>query len=242
MQNLITLKNISKKYEHSPVLKNISLDVHQGEILGLIGLNGAGKTTLIKIILDLLQSEDGTITLDGHSHTQSSARQALFYLPEKFQPSATLKAFEFLKYTLSYYGIKLDKALAREKAEKLGLNPDVLTWRISKFSKGMTQKLGLLAAMLAQRPLLILDEPMSGLDPEARILLKRLLLSAKAQGQSVFFSSHILSDIDEICDRIAIVHKGELHFTGTPADFKSKYQQDNTASSLEETFLSLIHA
>jgi ABC-2 type transport system ATP-binding protein len=116
------------------------------------------------------------------------------------------------------------------------LNPAVLTARVGSYSKGMGQKLGLVGAFLIDSPLLVLDEPMSGLDPRARIKLKEMLLSVKKKGKTVFFSSHILSDLDEICDRIGVIHEGKLFFIGTPADFKAKYQD----ASLEKAFLRSI--
>lgn len=228
---------VAKSYDGKrQVLQNISFALRAGEMFGLVGLNGAGKTTLIKIILDLINSDEGGISLYGHPSTEVAARRHLSYLPEKFQPSRYLKGYEFLELSLAYYGRKLERAQARGWAEKLDLNPDVLDQRVGTYSKGMGQKLGLAAAFMIGAPLLILDEPMSGLDPQARIMLKEALINSKREGKTVFFSSHILSDIDEICDRIGIIHHGKLHFVGTPAEFKALHQE----SSLERAFLRLL--
>jgi ABC-2 type transport system ATP-binding protein len=147
-----------------------------------------------------------------------------------------LKGFEYLDLCLSYYGEKLDKEKAKAMAAALDLDPGVLSSKIGTYSKGMGQKIGLTGAFLTNAPLLILDEPMSGLDPRARILLKAALLNARAEGKTVFFSSHILSDIDEICDRIGIIHEGQQRFVGTPQEFKEMTQEP----VLEKAFLKLI--
>ena len=139
---------------------------------------------------------------------------------------------------LSYYGKKLDVEQAKQYARALDLDPGVLELRVGSYSKGMGQKLGLLGAFMVDAELLILDEPMSGLDPGARIKLKDMLLNERARGKTIFFSSHILSDIDEICDRIGVIHNGRLYFIGTPGDFKQKYDP----SSLEKAFLKAIEA
>jgi ABC-2 type transport system ATP-binding protein len=227
---------IEKSYDKRKVLDAISFDLAEGEIFGLVGLNGAGKTTLIKIILDLVKAEAGETKIFGLPTTDLRARRQLSYLPEKFQPSRYLKGFEYLDLSLSYYHKKLDREQARAGAADLDLNPDVLANRVGSYSKGMGQKLGLLGAFLLDAKLLILDEPMSGLDPRARIMLKDVLLGARKKGKTIFFSSHILSDIDEICDRIGVIHEGKLFFIGTPSEFKQKYKD----ASLEKAFLNSI--
>ncbi|MCE2927064.1 MAG: ABC transporter ATP-binding protein [Rickettsiales bacterium] len=232
----LSVKAVDKSYGKQSVLEGVNLDLVPGEIFGLIGLNGAGKTTLIKSILDLIKVNKGSIAIYGDASTNINARRHISYLPEKFQPSRYLKGFEYLTLALSYYGKKLDTEKAKQAARGLDLNPDVLSARVGSYSKGMGQKLGLLGAFLVDTKLLILDEPMSGLDPSARIKLKEMLLSVRNQGRTIFFSSHILSDIDEICNRIGVIHGGKLFFTGTPADFKRVYGE----SSLEKAFLKSI--
>lgn len=232
----LSVESVHKSYDKRKVLEDIGFALKPGEIFGLIGLNGAGKTTLIKIILDLVKAEKGGIKIFDIPATHIKARKRLSYLPEKFQPSRYLKGHEYLDLALSYYGKKLDIGLARAMAEALDLNPDVLMSRVGSYSKGMGQKLGLLGAFMIDSSLLVLDEPMSGLDPRARIKLKEMLLSVKQKGKTIFFSSHILSDIDEICDRIGVIHEGKLFFIGTPAQFKEKYQD----ASLEKAFLNSI--
>ena len=234
----LLVRDIHKSYGKRKVLENVDFSLNSGEIFGLIGLNGAGKTTLIKIMLDLIVCETGGIEIAGIPAKNISARKNLSYLPEKFQPSRYLKGMEYLELALSYYGKSLDKELARKKAVELDLDPDVLDVRVGSYSKGMGQKLGLVGAFLVDSSFLILDEPMSGLDPSARIKLKNELLANKRAGKTIFFSSHILSDIDEICDRIGVIHNGNLCFIGTPKAFKEKMSE----ASLEQAFLRVIEA
>lgn len=228
--------SICKSYGNQTVLDAISFDLKPGEIFGLIGLNGAGKTTLIKILLDLTQAHSGKAEIFGEPSTRVSARRQLSYLPEKFTPSRYLKGSEHLALALSYYNKKLDMEKARTLAAELDLNPDVLTRKVGGYSKGMGQKLGLMGAFMVDQPFMILDEPMSGLDPRARIKLKDVMLRAKSEGKTLFFSSHILSDIDEICDRIGIIHDSKLVYLGTAKEFKPTFGEQ----SLERAFLKAI--
>jgi ABC-2 type transport system ATP-binding protein len=230
-------KNIIKSFNEHKVLKDISLSVNQGEIFGLIGLNGVGKTTLIKIILDLLKQDAGSCSFFGINSALTNSRKNISYLPEKFYPSEFLTGKEFLSLTLSYYNKDYDDELVNILAKKLDLDCKVLDNKVGKYSKGMGQKLGLLSVFLCDSPLMILDEPMSGLDPSARIQLKNMLLNyITDNNKTVFFSSHILSDIDEICNRIAVIDDGNLIFLGTPARFKKYYNE----SSLEKAFIKSI--
>jgi ABC-2 type transport system ATP-binding protein len=232
----LTIDAISKSYGKQKVLDGISFSLHAGEIFGLVGLNGAGKTTLIKILLDLATSDAGQARMFGEPSTTVKAREKLSYLPEKFSPSRYLKGYEHLALALSYYGKKLDREKARTLATALDLDPDVLDRKVGSYSKGMGQKLGLIGAFMVDQPFMILDEPMSGLDPRARIKLKKAMLQAKSEGKTLFFSSHILSDIDEICDRIGIIHDSKLVYLGTAAQFKPTFHED----TLEEAFLRAI--
>lgn len=237
-ENTIPLRvdAISKSYGNQLVLDGISFDLKPGEIFGLVGLNGAGKTTLIKILLDLADANGGKASIFGEPCDTVKARERISYLPEKFSPSRYLKGDEYLSLALSYYGKKLDKEAARKLAADLDLNPDVLSRKVGGYSKGMGQKLGLIGSFMVDQPFMILDEPMSGLDPRARIALKEVMLRARGEGKTLFFSSHILSDIDEICDRIGIIHNSKLVYLGTAAEFKPTFGE----ASLERAFLKAI--
>lgn len=235
----VHIASLTKAFAEKQVLEDVSLEVRPGEIFGLIGLNGVGKTTMIKILLGLLNADKGETLLFGHAAASVEARRKFVYLPEKFHPSPLLKGKEFLSFALSYYGSALPSRAAMEHAATtLDLDPAALERRVGKYSKGMGQKLGLLSVLLSDLPLLILDEPMSGLDPKARILLKEQLIAYKAKGHAIFFSSHILADMDEICDRVAVLHDRKIRFTGTPVEMKKRYASE----SLEKAFLDTIQA
>ncbi len=234
----LSVSHVSKSFGNKKVLTDISLELNPAEIFGLIGLNGIGKTTLIKIILDLLNADEGEVSLFGVPSSKVESRQKLSYLPEKFAPSRYLRGTEYLDLSLSFYRHTLNEEEAMKGAELLDLDPKALNNLVGSYSKGMGQKLGLLGAFMVDAPLMVLDEPMSGLDPRARIFLKKKMLEARAQGKTIFFSSHILADIDQICDRIGILHDGQMLFLGTPKEFKAKYQEEN----LEEAFLTSINA
>lgn len=234
----LNIIEISKEFQKRKVLNRVNFQVEKNQIFGFIGLNGQGKTTLIKIILDLLDQDHGEVEIFGVSRVLPEARQKLCYLPEKFFPSLSQTGFDFLKFTLGFYNLKLDEIEAFEICKNLDLNYQYLSQKISKFSKGMTQKLGLMAVFLSNADLIILDEPMSGLDPQARIALKNELIKYKNKGKTVFFSSHILSDMDEICNNIAVLHNSELRYIGSPQGLKDKHSLD----SLDSAFLKEINS
>lgn len=229
----LNISDLHKHFAKHAVLKGVNLQLQAGEIFGLIGLNGMGKTTIIKSILDLLQPDQGTITLFGLDHQQKISRRDICYLPEKFQPPATLKGKEFLSLYIANFSL----SQAKNYAQALDLDPACLEQKISKYSKGMTQKLGIIYTFMHPAKLIILDEPMSGLDPKARILFKKELLNSHQQGKTIFFSSHILTDIQELCDRMAVLNDGRISFIGTPTDFCHKHKLDN---NIEKAFLQEI--
>jgi len=232
----IEITELCSRYGEMRVLERITLTVRPGETVGLIGLNGAGKTTLLKSILMLMRPLAGTVRLFGEPHESPSSRARLAYLPEKFQPPGHLCGLDFVRMTLAFHHRSARRAAISVRAEQLDLDPSVLNRRIRTYSKGMAQKLGLLATLMTDLPLLILDEPMSGLDPKARMRLKQQLAGCRARGQAVFLSSHILADHDELCDRIAILHRGRLDYVGSPAQLKEREK----AATLETAFLTAI--
>ena len=234
--SILQVKNLNKSFANHKILSNINLNISKGDIYGLVGVNGVGKTTLIKMILDLLKADDGEITINGNSSLNYLAREKLAYLPEKFHPSPFLIGKEFLNLSSAQFNQKYDHRKAKEIAEKLDLDLKALNTKISKYSKGMGQKLGLISVFLSNSEFLILDEPMSGLDPHVRIRLKDILKQYAKSENTIFFSSHILSDIDEICNKIAVIHEGKIIFDGRPEDFKKKFD----AKTLERAFLKAI--
>lgn len=241
IENPLKITNLKKNFASKVVLDNINFELKNNEIFGLIGLNGAGKTTLIKIILDLLEADSGTVDIMNITSTSSKSREFLRYLPEKFQASSMVSGMEFLKifndFDKTYSGNKSELVNEIYKlADLLALDRTALNLKVSKYSKGMTQKLGLISTFLGSSKLIILDEPMTGLDPKARIYLKNLLKESKKENKTVFFSSHILADIDEICDRIGILNNGKICFVGTPEELKNKHSE----TLLEKAFLKEI--
>jgi ABC-2 type transport system ATP-binding protein len=232
----IALSGVSAGYGRLVAARGVSLAVHAGETLGLIGLNGAGKTTLIKAIAGLRGVQAGTIAVAGAAPGGARARAALAYLPERFEPPWFLTGLEFLRFSTRLYGLALPRARFEAEATRIDLAPEALARRTGTYSKGMRQKLGLLATLLTERQTLLLDEPMSGLDPIARATTKALLRDARGAGRTVLLSSHILADMDEICDRVAVLHDREIRFVGTPADLRAA----GGGGSLEQAFLRFI--
>lgn len=225
-------------YGRSAIVSNAGFDVAEGGVFGLIGLNGVGKTTLIKTILGLRRADTGVIRIRGQDNESLESKKLAAYLPERFDPPWFLTGMEFMVFSSSLYGVKHEEEKIYAESEALALDPAVLKRRVQTYSKGMRQKLGILATLLTGAPLLILDEPMSGLDPRARALVKNMLLKLRAEGRTVFFSSHILADMKEICDRVGVMDKGRIVFLGTPEELCRKGGNDN----LEQAFLRIIDA
>jgi len=232
----LSVQSVDVSYGKTRVLHGVNIDIREGETFGLMGLNGAGKTTLIKSILGLRDIESGQISVFGMDRIEDESRKFYAYLPERFDPPWFLRGMEFIRFSLSLYNTPFDDAAVREAARQLALDPDVLDRKVQTYSKGMRQKLGMLGTLLTGCGLFILDEPMSGLDPRARAAVKDMLLSMKAQGKTIFLSSHILADMDEICDRVAVMHGGRILYLGPPAGLKA----ETGAETLERAFLSRI--
>lgn len=235
---VLSVRDAVVNYGRGNIVEGVSLDVFPGEIFGLIGLNGIGKTSIIKAISDLRPLSGGSVLILGHSPGSGRARQAMAYLPERFDPPWFLNGLEFLAFSASLYGKKFSRAAIDSAAGALALDREALPRRVQTYSKGMRQKLGLMAAILLECPLLVLDEPMSGLDPMARAHVKNMLIARRAAGGCVFFSSHILADMSEMCDRVAILHDRKIVYCGTPAGLAAR----EGAQSLETAFLSAIGA
>ena len=214
-------------------LEDVTLTVCRHEIFGLVGRRGAGKTSLLQAILLLASPQVGGIRLFGAPYDGAAARARLAYLPERFQPPGHLRGRDFVRLTLAFHGCRARRTQIAARAEQLELDPDALERPIRSYSKGMVQKLGLLALFLTDLPLLVLDEPMSGLDPKARALLKRQLAADRARGRTILLSARIPADHDQLCDRIAILHEGRLAYVGTPGDLCARIG----APTLESAFL-----
>src|SRR5215213_456597 len=219
----LAFHGVSKAYGATVALEQFTLEVRQGELFGLVGGNGAGKTTLIKCLLDFVEPDAGEIRLFDESSRVTASRRELSYLPERFNPPHYLTGRDFLRYMSELHRTPYAEERALEMLERLDLSAAALDRPARTYSKGMTQKLGLAACLLSNKALQVLDEPTSGLDPKARALLKRELGSLRAQGRTVFFTSHSLADVEQICDRMAVLHAGRLRFAGTPEQLVSQY-------------------
>jgi ABC-2 type transport system ATP-binding protein len=201
------------------VLKGLSLSVSKGEIFGLLGQNGAGKTTTIKILLGLVFPDEGAVRLFGRKSTVVAVKERVGFLPENPYFYEYLTGREFLDYCGRLFGYSAYERERRIDAilDRVGMKGRAET-QLRKYSKGMLQRIGLAQALINDPDLVILDEPMSGLDPIGRREFRDIILSLKERGKTVFFSSHILSDAEALCDRVGIVKDGVLSAEGKLGD------------------------
>lgn len=205
-----------KKFQ---ALKDVTFNVHRGEVFGLLGPNGAGKTTFIKILLGIIRRTSGDATMMGQPAGSRAGRQLVGYLPENLRIPPHLNGYT----ALECYGnlSNVPKSVIVQKRDHLldlvGL-ADRATDRCKKYSKGMLQKLGLAQSLLHDPKLLILDEPTDGLDPRARAEVRQIIRRLKDDGVTIFLNSHILQEVELICDRVAILNHGELRYCGAVAD------------------------
>lgn len=199
-------------------LKDFSLTVYQGETFGLLGPNGAGKTTLLKILLGVIRPTSGRAMLLGHPIGDRAVKQRVGYLPENAYFYDYLTAWEFLEFAAGLF--QIPKSIAHKRMAQLldlvGLAKTAAKKKqMRQYSKGMLQRVGMAQALINDPEVVFLDEPMSGLDPLGRYQVREIILSLKEQGKTIFFNSHILADVEKICDRIAILALGELICLGS---------------------------
>jgi ABC-2 type transport system ATP-binding protein len=232
----LQFQGVSKAFAGIGALDDFTLSVNAGECFGLVGANGAGKTTLIKCLLDFCEPDAGTIAIFGVPHRQTVSRARLAYLPERFNPPYYLTGRDFLQYMSRMHKVAYEQSAAESLLNELDLDPAALAKPVRVYSKGMNQKLGLAACMLSRKDLYVLDEPTSGLDPRARVLLKRKLKSLRGEGKTIFFTSHALADVEEMCERVAVIDGGKLRFAGTPAELMRRQNADN----IEQAFMTLM--
>jgi ABC-2 type transport system ATP-binding protein len=221
----VSVQGLTKRYGALEALRDIRLEVPAGEAFGLIGANGAGKTTLIKCALDLCAWEAGRIEIFGVTASLPESRRRLAYVPERFVPPHYLLCREFLALMARLAGSGFDAERAAQMLDELELDRQVLGRPVRRLSKGMTQKLGLAACFLLERDLYVLDEPMSGLDPLARVAVKSVLRRLAAQGRTLVFTSHVLIDVEELCSSIAVLDQGRIRFRGAPAALCARYAE-----------------
>ncbi len=224
MENIIEIENLSKDYEIGfwkkkkvRALDNLTLNVERGQIFGFLGGNGAGKTTTIKILMSLIFPTAGNAKILGSPISDVKMHSRIGYCPENPYFYDYLTARELMSYLGELFG--QSKAQSKSKTEelltKVGLDEKDWNRQLRKFSKGMLQRVGLAQSLINEPEIVFLDEPMSGLDPIGRREIRELIATLREQGTTVFMSTHILSDIEALCDRVAIMRKGKLSATGT---------------------------
>ncbi len=217
------------------ILHGISLAVEPNEVFGFIGPNGAGKSTTINLMMGFTRPDSGTIQLHGMAPEQPESRRSIGYLPEGPRFYENLTAEELLAFAARSSG--MEKSSFKKAIDPLLDQLSILHVRkrpINTYSKGMKQRMGLALALIHDPQTLILDEPMSGLDPIGRNQLKTIILDLKTRGKTIFFSSHILNDVETLCDRIGIIHQGRVMFCGKTGDFLG------SGGDLESKFVAMI--
>ena len=218
---MIRLENLSKHYGRLAAVDSLNLEVQRGEIFGFLGPNGAGKTTTIRVMMGILRATSGRVTLGGYDVEQEpeKAKAITGFIPDRPFIYEKLSGREFLKFVGSLH--RVDAALLQRRIPELLEHFELSDWKdelVESYSHGMKQRLVLCAALIHQPKILIVDEPMVGIDPRGTRMLKDLFLSLAKKGTTLFLSTHSISIAEEICQRIGIIHKGKLIASGTMAD------------------------
>jgi ABC-2 type transport system ATP-binding protein len=237
MQPIISMQDVHKAYGDTPVLKGINLTVFPGQIIGYIGPSGAGKSTTVKLLTGLLSDYSGTILINGNSLKDHvlETKKIMGYVPENAELYELLTPMEFLRFTGIFYGME-ERAVevrALRMLEALGL-AGYEHQRMDTFSKGMKQRVLLTSGLLHDPQIIILDEPLSGLDANAVILVKEILVKLKEAGKTIFYCSHMMDVVERISDRIILIQSGEIIANGTIEELRK-----GTDDSLETIFRKL---
>lgn len=234
---MIKIANITKTYgKETLAVDDLSLTIHDGQIVGFIGPNGAGKTTTIKMLTGILKADSGEITINGYDINNDAilAKQQFGFVSDNPNVYPKLRGREYLNFIADMYEVSYEKRAKQIKHyTKLLRMEDVLDDKISTYSHGMRQKIMVIAVLIHDPYLLILDEPLTGLDPQSSFVLKELMRERANEGKSVFFSTHVLEVAEKLCDQIAIVNYGRIIYTGTLEKLKATYPN----LTLEEIFL-----
>ncbi|MBS6530223.1 MAG: ABC transporter ATP-binding protein [Streptococcus salivarius] len=237
---MLKLEKVTGGYASIPVLKDVTFEVADGELVGLIGLNGAGKSTTINEIIGLLTPYGGQIAIDGLTIQQDSAsyRQKIGYIPETPSLYEELTLREHLKTVLMAYGLDVTEGMARaDNYLKLFRLDEKLDWFPTQFSKGMKQKVMIICAFIVNPSLFIVDEPFLGLDPLAISDLIELLAEEKAKGKAILMSTHVLDSAEKMCDRFVILHHGQVLAQGTLEELRQTFGDDS--ASLNDIYMQL---
>ena len=228
----ISLKEIYKTYKKGLrqrilAVKNLTFSVREGEIFGFVGPNGAGKSTTIKILMGLIFADRGEARLFDLPCSHPKARAKVGFVPEQPALYDHLTGAEFLHFAGELYGLSKKNFMeqALKLLEKVGLK-EAMDLKLRHYSKGMQQRLVIAQALIANPDLIIMDEPLSGLDPIGRMEIMDLIKSLKEEGKTIFFSSHILHDVETVCDRVALIVRGELKFLGKPDNIEETFREE----------------
>ncbi len=237
---MIEIKNVSKSYvKDKKSVDSLNLDIKDGEIFGFLGPNGAGKTTTIRMITGILEPDEGDILIDGHSIKKEpiEAKKNFGFVPDSPDMFLKLKGIEYLNFLAKVYNVPEQEKNSRiESLTKKFEIFDELNNNIESYSHGMRQKIVICGVLLSNPKNWILDEPMTGLDPKASFDLKEMMREHTRNGNTVFFSTHILEVAEKLCDRVGIINKGKVVFVGTFEEMKKKFKEQ---TSLEELFLEI---
>ena len=222
---MIEIKGLTKYYGNLAALMNLTLTIESGDIFGFIGPNGAGKTTTMRILATLLTPTSGKASIHGHDVTRQGkhVRRLVGYMPDFMGVYDDLKVFEYLEFFAAAFGIerKKRKAVVEGVLELTDLKVKESA-TVDSLSRGMQQRLQLARVLVHDPKVLILDEPASGLDPRARIEIRELLRELKNMGKTIMISSHILSELEELCDHVGIIERGKLVFSGTLGEIRDQ--------------------
>jgi len=222
---MIETKNLTKNYGTLTAVDDLNLTIKDGDIFGFIGPNGAGKTTTMRVLVTLLEPTRGTAVINGLDVTKEGkkVRRLVGYMPDFMGVYDDLKVFEYLEFFAAAFGIerKKRKSIVEGVLELTDLEPKKSA-TVDSLSRGMQQRLGLARVLIHDPKVLILDEPASGLDPRARIEIRELLRELKRMGKTIMISSHILSELEEICDHVGIIEHGQLVFSGTMDEIRPR--------------------
>ena len=227
---------VSKRYRKHSALNSISFAIAPGQCAVIAGINGAGKTTLLRCLLSFTQPDQGTIRIAGIDSRLPASRQALAFLPEQFVPPQHLTGHEALQWLAGLHGQTWLREQTRAVLEEFSLPPEAQNRALRHFSKGMTQKLGLAAVLASGKRILVLDEPMSGLDALARRHVVSALLKARAQGRTIVLTSHSLAEVAALCDVLVVIEQGALRFCGAP----KQLCELSGAAELEDAFVRCV--
>lgn len=238
---LVDFENVTFAYSGIDVLHNVSFTLQQGEVMGLLGPNGAGKSTTIKILAGILAAQSGRVAVAGLRLPESAVqvKQRIGYVPETAVLFDSLTGQEFLELCGRLHDVEEDTLQFRIQniLATFNLTSDRVS-RLDTYSKGMRQKILLGAALLHNPDLILLDEPLSGLDVNAAIMIKDLIAALASQGNAILYSSHVLDVVEKVCDHVLIIHQGRLVAGGTPEELKSSTGQ----ATLEEVFRKITNA